>query len=426
MKTLIVDDEAISRTILADIMSPLGRVVATGEGKAAIEIYRTALEESAPFDLMILDVSMPDLDGRHVLSAIRNLERSRKIPRTTRIVITSARMNKSVIQECIDLGCDDYITKPVHENRLLKRLQKLGLKFQPPEKSGETRLHPKMVETIIKKLYRGRIRLPVLPQIVKDIQEALAEEDPSIDTLVSVVEKDTVVSGKLVNIANSPLYRGLDAVTDLKAAIVRLGIEATHAAVTTISSKLLFDSENDTLKNVLEKHWRHSFATACCGKLIAEKMGLSNSDSVFLMGITYDLGNVLLMKVIADLAPDTAFDDVELLKAVHEIHTTFGAALLKKWKFPETFIRLAEQHHWNSFPPGTEKEIMVIHLADFLAGTIGYGFPGFMITSQADDYGRDVDKGIAGILSHLGQAPDMLIDLQADARQVVEASGNAF
>jgi HD-like signal output (HDOD) protein len=426
MKTLIVDDEAISRTILTDIMAPLGKVVATGKGKAAIDLYRGALEDSAPFDVMILDISMPDLDGREVLRTIRTLQRSRKVPRTTRIVVASARMNRSVIQECIDLGCHDYITKPVSQTRLLKRLHNLGLEFRDTDNPTETTIHPKVVATIIKKLYKGNIHLPVLPRIVREIQDVLAAEEPSIDALVPVIEKDTVISGKLVGVANSPLYRGVDAVTDLRAAIVRLGIEATHAAVSTITSKLLFDSDNTSLKEILEKHWLHSFATACCGKLIAEKVQLKNADTVFLMGITYDLGNVLLMKAIADLSPDTSFEDIALLKAIHEIHTTFGATLLKKWKFPDTFIRLAELHHWNSFPPRTEKEILVIRLADFLAGTIGFGFPGFEITSQVDDKEGAADKGIAKILSFLGQPPDMLIDMQKDAREVVEASSQAF
>lgn len=234
--------------------------------------------------------------------------------------------------------------------------------------------------------------MPVLPQIVREIREVLAAGDPSIDDLVSVVEKDTVVSGKLVGIANSPLYRGMTAVTDLKTAIVRLGIEATHSAVSTISSKLLFDSDNASLKIILEKHWTHSFATACCGKVLAEKIGLENSDTVFLMGITYDLGNVLLMKAISDLSPDTAFDDPDLLKAIHEIHTTFGAALLKKWMFPDSFVRLAECHHWNEFPPGTPKEILVSRLADFLAGILGFGFPGFEITGSVE--AREADRGV--------------------------------
>ena len=424
MKTLIVDDEAISRTILADIMAPLGNITVTGRGKSAIGLYRQAMEASTPFDLMILDISMPDMDGRQVLRTVRGIEAGKKAGTAAKVVVTSARMSRSVIQECIDCGCDDYITKPVSESRLLKRLQNLGLEFQDPGRRSETKIHPKVVGTIIRKLYRGGIRLPVLPPIVGEIEDVLATGDPSIEDLVSVVEKDTVVSGKLVGISNSPLYRGMTAVLDLKTAIVRLGLEATHSAVSTLSSKLLFDTDNASLKKLLEKHWAHSFATACCGKLIAEKTGLENSDTVFLMGITCDLGNVLLMKAISDLSPDTAFDDPALLRAIHEIHTTFGAALLKKWTFPDTFVRLAELHHWSDFPPETEREILVVHLADFLAGTLGYGFPGVEIRNGMED--EDTDKGIPRILKGLGQAPDMLIDMMDEARAVIEGSRGVF
>lgn len=424
MKTLIVDDEAISRTILADILAPLGTVMATGRGRNAVRLYRQALDASIPFDLILLDISMPDMDGREVLRSIRQLEKSVKVSRPVKVVVASARMNRSVIRECIDCGCNDYVTKPVSESRLLKRLRKIGLQFRDPARRVETKIHPKVVETITKKFYRGGIRLPVLPGIVGEIQAVLSTGDPSVEDLVSAVEKDIVVSGKLVRIANSPLYRGVSPVTDLKAAVVRLGMEATHSAVSAISSKLLFDSDNASLKKIFERHWSHSFATACCGRLIAEKIGLANSDTVFLMGITCDLGNVLLMKAISDLSPDTGFEDPELLKAIHEIHTTFGAALLKKWKFPDIFVRMAEIHHWNEFPPGTETEISVIHLADFLAGVLGYGFPGFEITSTILD--NDADKGVSRILKTLGQPPDTLIDMMGEARGVIEASRHAF
>ncbi|MCG8616119.1 MAG: HDOD domain-containing protein [Desulfobacterales bacterium] len=431
MKTLIVDDEPISRKILSDLMSAFGEVTSTSDGQTAIQLFRDAMASPRPFDLLTLDISMPGMDGRQVLRLVRTLQKAQMAQaqvktRPLKIIMTSARMNKSVVQECIDLGCDDYITKPVSPSRLQKKLKGLGLHIPDTAKRGETKIHPKVVGKIIEKFNKGSIRLPVLPEIVTEIQEVLATGSPSFEDMVKVVEKDPVISGKLVKIANSPLYRGREAVADLRTAIVRLGLEATHAAVSTVSTKLLFHSENDSLRATLKAHWTHSFAVACCGKLIAENMSLPNSDTIFLMGITYDLGNVLLMKSIADLSQTASFDDPHLLKAVHEIHTTFGASLLKMWKFPETFVRLAEIHHWNEYPPGTETEILVIHLADHLARRIGYGFPGFDIDATDDGPDPAAEHGIEQILDLINIEADTLAALETDAKAVIEESGNAF
>ncbi len=431
MKTLIVDDEPISRKILSDLMADFGEVVSTGDGQTAIQLFRDAMASPHPFDLLTLDISMPGMDGRQVLRLIRSLQKAQMAQaqvktRPLKIIMTSARMNKSVVQECIDLGCDDYMTKPVSPARLQKKLKSLGLRLPGRVKHGETQIHPKVVGKIIEKFNKGSIRLPVLPEIVTQIQDVLNMENPSIDDMVKVVEKDPVISGKLVKIANSPLYRGREAVTDLRAAIVRLGLEATHAAVSAVSSKLLFHSDNASLKKILKEHWTHSFAVACCGKLIAEKISLPNSDTVFLMGITYDLGNVLLLKSIADLSQTASFDDPKLLKAIHEIHTTFGASLLKRWKFPSTFVRLAQIHHWNEYPPGTQTEILVIHLADFLARRIGYGFPGFDINTTDEGTDPALEQGIDQILDLLDIEADTLTRMEEEAKAVIDASGNAF
>ena len=424
MKTLIVDDEAISRKILAHMMGPLGEVVAASEGKTAIELFRQAMNNGIPFDLLTLDVSMPGMDGMRVLRYIRTLEKSRALSGqdTIKIIMRSSRMSRSVIQKCISLGCDDFIAKPVSESRLFQKLTELGLTMPAPVEDTDPVMHPKVMGEIIRKFYKGRIRLPVLPRMVREIETVLARADHTVDELAAVIEKDPVLSGKLIRIANSPLYRGMDAVTDLKAGLVRLGVDATHAVVATIANKLLFESDNASLKTVLEQHWRHSFAAACCGKLIAEEIAIENSDTVFLMGITFDLGNVLLLKAVADISPEVSFEDQDLLRSIHEVHTTFGAALLKKWKFPEVFVKLAELHHWNEFPPDMEEEIPVVHLADFLAEKIGFGFPGLM-EFQGD---KDREQGIAEVVNILDIEPDTLVKLEGQAKTVVTETIKAF
>ncbi len=67
MKTLIVDDERVSRAKMKKILESFGECEAVDSGKAAIDYFKRARENRAPFDQITLDIAMPDMDGTEVL-----------------------------------------------------------------------------------------------------------------------------------------------------------------------------------------------------------------------------------------------------------------------------------------------------------------------------------------------------------------------
>ena len=73
MKTLVVDDESFSRIKLQKIMSGFGSCDAAECGSEAIDAFEKALENGTPFDLISLDITMPDMDGIEVLKKIKCL-----------------------------------------------------------------------------------------------------------------------------------------------------------------------------------------------------------------------------------------------------------------------------------------------------------------------------------------------------------------
>ena len=179
----------------------------------------------------------------------------------------------------------------------------------------------------------------MFPGIIKEIQELLQGDSPSMEDLAKIVEKEIVISSKLISVANSPLYKGFDKANSLNDALLRLGMKATQGVISALAARNLFNSKSKSLKDVLEKLWMHSFATACLGKEIGLALALENTENIFLMGIIHDIGKMLLLKAIADIYPDKSLEDPELQVAIHEIHTTFGAVLLKKMRFSQEFSR---------------------------------------------------------------------------------------
>ncbi len=428
MKILIVDDEKISRRILVKKLGAAGDCVDVDNSKKALELFNKGVEAKKPFDLISLDVSMPKMDGRQVLRAIRKKEKELKLDKKNRvkIIMVTARMNMSTIKECIKLGCNGYLSKPVSKYQLMENLERMGFGKSKDDKNSDSKKNhgtkSQIMAQIINSFYKGKIKLPILPRIVNEVQELMKGDDPSIEDLGRIVNKDILITSKLISIANSSLYKGVDKAKDLNAALLRLGMKATYGLISTLVTKELFKSDNKALNNLMEKLWMHSFACACFGKRIAEELKNKNAETIFLMGIVHDIGKMLLLKAISDMKPEETFEDGELLLAIHEIHTTFGAVVLKKMKFSQEFIKISEFHHWNDFSKDENQALLIIHLADFLADGSGYDFSDFKEEESNDLEGLENLES----LKQLGINKDKAMKIVKEIKPVIQNSAKAF
>ena len=113
-RLLVVDDNKVNRILLARSLEQQGHVVEVAEnGKNGLEKLR-----SQPFDLVLLDIEMPELDGYQVLEACLNDTDLRNIP----IIMTSSMDELDSVVKCIELGAEDYLSKPVNPVLLRARI----------------------------------------------------------------------------------------------------------------------------------------------------------------------------------------------------------------------------------------------------------------------------------------------------------------
>ena len=126
---LIVDDNRMNRLLLSRGVEQMGHQVAFAEnGKQALEKIR-----SEKFDLILLDVEMPELDGYGVLENLRGDIHLRDLP----VIVTSSLDEIDSVVKCIELGAEDYLHKPVNpvllKARLNASLEKKKLRDQQRE-----------------------------------------------------------------------------------------------------------------------------------------------------------------------------------------------------------------------------------------------------------------------------------------------------
>jgi CheY-like chemotaxis protein len=108
---LVVEDNAVNQRLAQRILEKEGHaVVLAGNGKEALELLA-----GQPFDLILMDVQMPVMDGFEATRAIRKLERGGHIT----IIATTAHAMTGDRERCLAAGMDGYISKPIHPAELL-------------------------------------------------------------------------------------------------------------------------------------------------------------------------------------------------------------------------------------------------------------------------------------------------------------------
>jgi len=129
MKTLIVEDDFTSRLLLQELLKSYGTSHIAVNGKEAVDAVRLALEAGEPYDLICLDIMMPEMSGQEALRNIREQEEARGILswNGTKIVMITALDNPKSILDAFYSLCDAYLTKPIEKARLMEELRKLKL-----------------------------------------------------------------------------------------------------------------------------------------------------------------------------------------------------------------------------------------------------------------------------------------------------------
>ena len=113
-RRLIADDNKVNRLLLARSLEILGHEVTMAEnGRVVLEL----LARNA-FDLLLLDIDMPELDGYQVMEHLATNSSQHDIP----VIVTSAREDIASVARCIEMGADDYLNKPLNPVLLKARV----------------------------------------------------------------------------------------------------------------------------------------------------------------------------------------------------------------------------------------------------------------------------------------------------------------
>ena len=129
LKMLVVEDDFPSSKVLEEYLSEYGHCDTAANGASGVEAFKVALEAGAPYDLVCLDIMMPQMDGHQALKAIRQLEEDHGIfdPCGVKVIMTTAKDRSRDMIQAFDEGCASYLVKPVDNEKLIAEMRKLDL-----------------------------------------------------------------------------------------------------------------------------------------------------------------------------------------------------------------------------------------------------------------------------------------------------------
>lgn len=196
--------------------------------------------------------------------------------------------------------------------------------------------------------------LPVFHTVAVKLQQILSCRSFEIDDVIELIGEDQSLSGRVLKVANSSYYAGLNKIATIKDAIIRLGAQEIANMAMLASQFEFYNSPNETLNKLMQSLWGHALACGVGAKWLTRKAGYPGMASeAFMGGLMHDIGSLALLKVLDDIqkSKETSlfFSDQLLREIIEAMHEEVGYNLMKAWNFPDFYCDIAKSHHSAEF-----------------------------------------------------------------------------
>ncbi len=307
----------------------------------------------APFDVVVSDMQMPDVDGAMLLGVIKA-----ESPTTVRIMLTG-QVSREVIVRLLP-ALHQLLLKPCNAATLRGALERSceGINVDR--------------DTKIRQIIGGVETLPTPPALFFELSRLLSRATTSLRELVDVVSRDPALSAKILQLVNGAYFGNRQVTTSIHQAVTLLGTDQLRYIALTASVFAPPPSSATAERGLIEAIQQTSIRGA---KLASALACPSDRDDAFACSLLRYIGRVVLAVCrTADLgtcnervARGERSDDVER-DLFGVTHADIGARLLAIWGLPATIVDGVQfQHDPGAAPEASRRIAGIVHVADALA-----------------------------------------------------------
>ncbi len=188
-------------------------------------------------------------------------------------------------------------------------------------------------------LHNNRLVLPTLPEVALRVRDKVEDPKASAGQIADIVATDPALAARLFQISNSPLYRGVKSIDDLKMAITRLGLGVVRNVVTSLAMQQIFQPTSDELDRRFRAIWEHSTEVAAISSVLAKQYTRLRSDEAMLAGLVHEIGALPILSRAED-DPTLIADEERLDALLEHASGTIGEEILKAWSFPDSMVQV--------------------------------------------------------------------------------------
>jgi putative nucleotidyltransferase with HDIG domain len=319
-------------------------------GKSALDLMA-----EKPFDVIISDIRMPEMDGAALLKIV-----CERFPGAVRIVVCSQEEMNGALR-AVPVA-HQFLLKPCDPHMLRVAVERAT--------SLSDVLSNKMLASIV-----GSVKdLPVLPRTFMALRERLADPNASVKEVVKLVEQDISISAKILQLVNSAFFGLPREISTMNTAVSYLGIDMLQNLVLSAEVFRVFENAARLPGFSFEELHEHSQLTAKIASHIPVPAAVHSAAVV--AGLLHDVGKLVLAtrspKHFARAVEGAAEEKRPLFAVEQDLmgvsHAEVGAYLLGIWGLPCPVVEaVAHHHHPERVPQDTLDAVAVVHVANYLA-----------------------------------------------------------
>jgi HD-like signal output (HDOD) protein len=311
-----------------------------------------AAVQKQPPHVILSDHEMPEMTGSALLDQIRKLS-----PTTVRIIISSqvVRLEK--------LGVAHQHLSKLCSLEELEVCIRNALSAQGVLENAD-----------LARLVSSLTSFPVLPSVFTDLMRELDNDEAAVDRTADLLKRDGGILTKVIHAANSPLFRGMAAVTDSRAALLQLGTRNVKALV--LSMHIFEGYESVYFPDMpVDKLWHHSCSTARLAQEICRPaLGDEVAHEAFFSGLVHDLGCLILMEnqpeAFRKLCQRAELERKPLhqaeQEAFHVTHEEISAFMLRLWGLGDPVVNAVMYHNapWEALNATSFSPTVALYMAN--------------------------------------------------------------
>lgn len=219
-----------------------------------------------------------------------------------------------------------------------------------------------LAQQIRGEIERNEIQLPTLPEVALRVREAVEHDSTDAEGIARMVASDAALSARLLQVANSPLYRGRVEIDSIRQAITRLGLKMVRSLVVSLAMKQMFQATSDALDTQFRAIWDDSLQVAAISRVLARGVDTLENEQAMLGGLIHNIG---ALPILTKLDEQFGFnvDPSLITHLIAELAPEIGTRILQHWNFAESLASIptaCQDPGYDSGPLPTYADIVLV------------------------------------------------------------------